>query len=378
MCVAVARPVSSADVYEIPVILTLTGNAAFVGKSEQTALQLLEKSVNESGGIQGRSVHFAIHDSESNAQQALLLTNDILAQKPAVVMGSTLAADCRAMAPLFKDGPTLYCLSPGIHPDPGSYVFASGASSQDFARTEITYFRDKGWKRLALMFATDATGQDAEAGIKADLALPENRDMQVVELQHFNTADLSVAAQLARIKAANPDAMIAWVTGAPLGTILKGLQQVNLDLPFGTSDGNMSYAEMAQFASILPKQLYMGALQWIVHNDRSVSLDPSVVSKQNEFFAAYARAGLRPDNLASLGWDPASVVIDALRKLGPSATPVQIRDYLMPLKTAGVNGLHDFIKQPQRGLGFSEIVVTQWSPSANTWQVVSRPTGTPL
>ena len=378
VCFWVPRSVSSADVFEIPVILTLTGNAAFVGKSEQTALQLLEKSVNETGGIRGRPIHFAIHDSESNAQQALVLTNAILAQKPSVILGSALAADCRAMVPLFRDGPVLYCLSPGIHPDPGGYVFASGASSQDFARAEITYFRSKGWKRLALMFATDATGQDAEAGIQADLALPENRDMQVVEVQHFNTADLSVAAQLARIKAAKPDAMIAWVTGAPLGTILKGLQQVSLDIPFGTSDGNMSYGEMAQFAGILPKQFYMGALQWIVHNSGGVLLDSTVVRKQDEFYAAYMRAGLRPDNLASLAWDPASVVIDALTKLGAAATPVQIRNYLVPLKTAEVNGVHDFRSEPQRGLGYSEIVVTHWSPRANTWQVISKSTGIPL
>ena len=90
------------------------------------------------------------------------------------------------------------------------------------------------------------------------------------------------------------------------------------------------------------------------------------------------RPGYDLTNLASLAWDPASVVIDALRKLGPAATPVQIRNYLVPLKTAGVNGMHDFRNEPQRGLGLSEIVVTHWSSAANTWQVISKPTGIPL
>jgi branched-chain amino acid transport system substrate-binding protein len=375
ICNLMPAPIGAADVYEIPVILTLTGSGAFAGTTEQTALQLAEKTVNASGGIGGRQLHFAIHDSQSSPQIAVQLTNAILAQKPAVFMGSSLTAECRAMLALIKDGPVMYCLSPGIHPDAGTYVFATGASSAFFAQAQINYYRSQGWKRIALIFGTDATGQDAEAGIKGVLALPENREMQVVDVQHFNPTDISVAAQLARIKAANPQVIIGWATGTPLGTIINGLKQANMDVPFGTSDGNMSYAEMEQYANILPRQLYMAASSWVVHNKPGFPMDGAVAKKQTDFYAAYQQAGMRPDNLSSLAWDPAFIIIDALRKLGPNATATQIHDYLANAKVPGVNGIHDYKKEPQRGLDLSALVVTLWSPSANTWQVISKPTG---
>ncbi len=52
------------------------------------------------------------------------------------------------------------------------------------------------------MFSTDASGQDAENGLKSVLALPENKDMQLVATAHFNITDVSVAAQLEDVKAA--------------------------------------------------------------------------------------------------------------------------------------------------------------------------------
>ena len=41
---------------------------------------------------------------------------DSLAQKVPVVLGSTLTASCEAMEPLVKNGPVMYCFSPGIYP----------------------------------------------------------------------------------------------------------------------------------------------------------------------------------------------------------------------------------------------------------------------
>ena len=43
---------------ELDFVLSLTGNAAFLGKGEQQAFEVAEKVVNEAGGIRGRPVKF--------------------------------------------------------------------------------------------------------------------------------------------------------------------------------------------------------------------------------------------------------------------------------------------------------------------------------
>src|SRR6202051_265410 len=94
-----------AHAYDINVILPLTGGASFLGKAEQTALQLAEPLINKAGGVQGQPVHFLFYDDGSNPQTGVQLTNRAIASNPAVLLGSSLVGICSAMAPLMQDGP---------------------------------------------------------------------------------------------------------------------------------------------------------------------------------------------------------------------------------------------------------------------------------
>jgi branched-chain amino acid transport system substrate-binding protein len=364
--------------YDINVILPLTGGASFLGKAEQTALQLAEPLINKAGGVQGQPVHFVFYDDQSNPQTAVQLTNRVAASKPAVLLGSSLVGACSAMAPLMQDGPAMYCFSPGIHPPAASYVFTSSVSTIDLTDALLRYFRLKGWTRIAFMTSADATGQDAEHGLNEAAARPENKDITVVERAHFNITDVSVAAQIEHIKAANPQALVAWSTGTPIATVFKGILQAGLDIPIATTSGNMTYAQMTQYAGFLPKQLYMPTSEWVQHKG-VITLDPAVETAQQRFFDTFAAANVKPDLGATLAWDPMLIVIDSLQHLGPNATAQQVRDYIGALKGfAGINGIYDFPKNPQRGLDVQAAIVTLWSPTAQTWQPVSKPTGIPL
>ena len=378
LTLALQGKMKPAYAYDINVILPLTGGASFLGKSEQKALQLAEPIINKAGGVKGQQVHFEFYDDQSNPQIGVQLSNRVIGAKPAIILGSSLVAVCNAMAPLMQNGPTMYCFSPGIHPPAGSYVFTSSVSTLDLADAMIRYFRLKGWTRMAFMTSADATGQDAEHGLDSVVARPENKDITVVERAHFNITDVSVAAQIEHIKAADPQVLIAWSTGTPIATVFKGIVQAGLDIPIATTNGNMTYAQMTQYASFLPKQLYIAAPEWVQH-DGVITLDPAVEAAQKRFFDALKAAGEKADIAATLAWDPVMIVMDALNHLGADATAQQVRDYIAALKGfAGINGVYDFSKIPQRGLDVQDAVMTLWSPVAQTWQLVSKPTGIPI
>ena len=373
----VATPARAAEPYEINVILPLTGPAAFLGKGEETSLQLAEKAMNATGGIHGQPVKFVIQDDGTSPQTGVQLANTVIAKKPAVLLGSSLVAICRAMGPLMADGPVNYCFSPGVHPEAGSYVFTASVSTLDLAHSLLRYYRLRGWKKLALMFSSDATGQDAENGIKSVLANADFKDVQVVDTEHFNTTDLSVTAQIAHIKASGAQAMVAWTTGSPIATIFRGIQQEGLDIPVATTDGNMTYAQMTQYKDFLPKQLYIPAAQWVVSDPDLLA--PALRKPHEVFYKSFEAAGVKPDIASELAWDAGWIVVDSLRQLGPNATAKQLRDHMTKLRGfAGVNGVYDFTKTPQRGLDVGDSVVTRWSPEKATWEVVSKPAGVPL
>ncbi len=380
LALGAAPAARAADNFEIKAVMPLTGGGSFLGQGEQQSLQLAEKVANAGGGIAGKQIHFVFHDDQSSPQVAVQLTNEIIAKHPSVLLGSSIVGMCSAMGPLVQaSGPVEYCFSPGIHPDKGSYVFTSSVSTLDLAQAAIRYFRMKGWTKVALMFSTDASGQDAERGIKSVLDQPENKAMSIVTTAHFNPQDVNVAAQIEQVKAANPQAFIAWSTGAPIATIFRAMLQAGLDVPTATTDGNMTRAQMKQYEAFLPKQLYFPAAEWVVANDPKFPMEAAVADKQKAFYGAFKDAGVQPDIASELAWDPAIILIDALKKLGPDASAQKIRDHIAGLKTyAGVNGVYDFEKVPQRGLSVDNAVVTRWNTETKNWQVVSKATGVPL
>jgi branched-chain amino acid transport system substrate-binding protein len=365
----------AAEPYPIHVVLPLTGGGAFLGQGEKQSLELAEKSVNASGGLKGRELQFVFHDDQSSPQVGVQLASEAIATKPAVLLGSALVAICRAIVPLVaKNGPAHYCFSPGLHPDAGAYSFTASVSTLDLAVAAVRYFRLKGWTRIATIFSTDATGQDAEDGIKQVLALPENKDMKLVANEHFGISDISVSAQMEKIKAADPQCFIAWSTGSPIATIFRAMVQAGLDVPVATTDGNMTYAQMEQYQAFLPKQLYIPAGEFIA---REGDFPPAVAAAHKEFYRLFDAAGAKPDEPSELAWEPATIVIHALRTLGPEATAPQIRDFIQHLKGfASIDGVYDFEKIPQRGLDVSNAVVTRWD--GKTFAVVSKPAGAPL
>jgi branched-chain amino acid transport system substrate-binding protein len=373
-----ASPAAAADPYKINVITSLTGGASFLGKGEQASLELLKKSVNKTGGINGRDLEFVYFDDQSSPQIAVQLATQIIASKPPVILGPSIVAMCNAAGALMKNGPVMYCLSPGIHPPTGSYVFTSSTSTYDLAKALMRYYRMKGWTDIAIMTSSDASGQDAERGLNEAAALSENKDVRIVARAHFNPTDVSVAAQIENIKAAKPHAFIAWSTGAPIATIFKGIVQAELDVPTGTTDGNMTHAQMKNYAAFLPKQLYIPSALWPAYG-RNLGVDPAVEKAQEAYYAEFKAAGIGPDLPGSIGWNTGSIVVNALRKLGPNVTATQLRDYLENLSGyAGIDGIHDFTKSPQRGLDLNDALVTRWDPAQNNWIPVSKPGGAPI
>ena len=362
--------------FTIDVVLPLTGAGAFAGMAEQRAIQRFE-ATQGGEGIGGRPIHFVFHDDGSNPQTAVQLATQIVAAKPPVLIGSALVGMCNAMAPLMKRGPVMYCTSPGIYPPAGSFVFSSSNATRDLMATQVRFFRLKGWTRVALITSTDASGQDAAKHAHAVFADPENASMQIVSEATFNPTDVSTSAQVQRIKGAAPQAVIAWSTGAAIGTVFRAMADATIDVPVATTDGNMTYAAMQQYADILPRQLYIPSPDW----PRSDKLGevPAVAAAKDAFFAAYDGTGAQPDGPSSFAWDPTLLVVTALRRAGPDATAEQVRAVLAAMTgVAGSQGVYDFTKAPQRGLDDSNVVVTLWDAAAKRWAVVSQPRGAPL
>jgi branched-chain amino acid transport system substrate-binding protein len=375
---AAAPPAArAADPYEINVLVGITGYTAFVGTEQLQALKALESYVNKTGGIRGRPLSFVVADDQSNPKVAVQLAQGLIAKHVPLILGPSGPDACAAITPLVvQSGPVLYCLSPTAQAQPGGYVFLTQFSGESGMAVDVRYLRERGLRKIAFIASTDATGQDAERALNAVLARPENATVQIVTRQHFGPGDLSIAAQMASIKAANPDALIAWSAGTPAGTLFRGLHDSGVDVPTVTSAANLNPLFFKQYGAFAPRDLYFNAVPYY---GGGIVTNPPTKAALATITRELAAAGATPDQIEISSWDPAMVVVDALRKLGTGANAAQLRTYLLNLHGyAGVNGPYDFTRFPQRGLGENSALIVKWDTGRGAAVAVSRFGGEPL
>jgi len=369
-------PARAADPYDIQAILPLTGQAAFIGKGDVNALNAIQALINRQGGIAGRPINFVVQDDQSSPAVAVQLLTRVLTTNVPLVVGSTLGGICNAMAPLVKDGPVELCFSPAFKATPGGFAFSAGVGTPDLMRAGMRFLIGRGYHRVALITSTDATGQDADQNVNSVLALPENKSVTVVDAEHFGINDITVSAQMARIKAANPDVVIAWTTGNPFGTVLHGAADAGLAVPIFTTNGNMSFDQLKQYAPIMPKELLFPGLPSLTPDQL-----PNGPLKRavDTFRDAFAGNPQQPGAGENQVWDLTLIMMNGLKRLGLNATATQLRDYALNLKGyTGIYGPFDFNANPGRGVGIDGVIIQRWDPVKSAFVAVSAPGGAPM
>jgi ABC-type branched-subunit amino acid transport system substrate-binding protein len=93
---------------------------------------------------------------------------------------------------------------------------------------------------------------------------------------------------MAKVKASGADAVIAWTTGPPIGTVLRSVSNLGVTLPIVAGNGNMTFSQMKAYADFFPKELYFPGFAALVPDQL-----PNGVLKQKaaQFTAALRAAG---------------------------------------------------------------------------------------
>jgi ABC-type branched-subunit amino acid transport system substrate-binding protein len=169
------------------------------------------------------------------------------------------------------------------------------------------------------------SGRTGESELNDVLKEPGNQSVSLVADEVFAPTDVGVGAQLAKIKAATPDALMIWTAGPPLGTALTGVRDTGLDsLPIFASSSAMVWSQITGLSSVLPKTLYFVGFGYNSDHGRNAA----ATRKLQAFGSAVTAAGMPIDGVTGLSWDGASIVVDALRALGPDATSEQLRSWV--------------------------------------------------
>lgn len=343
----------------VPVLLPLTGAQAAVGAGTKKSLEGLAEQINKRGLLKNGTIQLNFLDNQSSPSVAVTAASPFLGKAQFLINGSVSNTEIPVNALVQPDskGPVVYNVSPAIYPDPGSFIFAGTAPTDDVASVSAHYAKRQNWTRVAVITSTDPSGQD---GRKAALAAVKKvPGMQVVADEQFGTTDTSVSSQIAHIAAAKPDVIVLWSTGAQIGTVFQGMKTAGLsDVPTIMSYGNINFDLMEKLKDVLPKTLLSQGASYFFTNLKFPAAQKSQID------LLYASMNAKPgqvDASPSYVDDGLLVYINALNHVGLDATSAQIRDYLESLTNwSGIDGIYSFSKEDHRGITGDSYGIVQY------------------
>lgn len=345
---------SGGSPYKIGVLVSQTGAASQLGVGELRGAQLAADHLNAAGGVDGHKVQIVALDDQTQPAQDVQQARQLVSQQVAAIVGPSVVAGCNAVSPLVASrGPVDYCLSPGI--SPSGNVWSASVKTDDLAERLLSYWKDKGITKIGLISTTDASGKD---GARAVNAAAKKAGVDVVSSADYDPTAVSATSQLQQVMSGNPQALVVWSTGTPAGVALKGIQQLGINLPVGTTDGNLSNTFLQRIADYTPQQLLIPATrdfwwQTLPKNDPGYALEQDYHQKYQQKYNE------TPDFGPGVGYDAVLLVGQALKKAG-SSDATKVASALEQVDGfTGVVGTYHMSANDHRGLGLADVSIVQ-------------------
>jgi branched-chain amino acid transport system substrate-binding protein len=200
-----------------------TGPTQTYTQAELAGLKIAAAEINAKGGILGRQINIITDNDQSDPTTAVNLLEQKLSSGTkidAMYPGGTSEVS-QALLPITTQNKilTIDATSDPTLNDPAKYPYHFG-DSESVAQTIppfVQMAQAKGWKKVAIIYGNDTTGQAVNSGYTAALKAV---GIDVVSEAYSDTA-LSMTPQLEALKAANPDALLISSYGTPSIYVLK-------------------------------------------------------------------------------------------------------------------------------------------------------------
>lgn len=240
---------SAGDSYDILAVVSVSGAIADLGKASQNALKAAVDVINEDGGVLGREVRVEYVDDGGNPSEAVALVQAALASDSFdMVWPGTTSAHALAVLPITQAA-GIITVGTGVSTalnDPSAYPlgFMTSAPAPASVASIIETLGEDGLSKVALIAPDSALGNDKIAAFEAQASkagisvTAEKVDPKVVD----------PSAELARLQATNPEALVVMGALGPSGAaLLNGIYKVGWDTPVyaddSTSDNNYAGIE---------------------------------------------------------------------------------------------------------------------------------------
>jgi branched-chain amino acid transport system substrate-binding protein len=359
-----ATPASAAEEpYKIGAIFSITGPGSSLGIPERDTAVMIETDVNARGGIKGpdgklHPVKLVIYDDGSDETKAVLAAKKLIDEdRVTAIVGTTLSGTSLAITDAVQKAqiPMVSCAAAIKIVEPVAerrWIFKTPQSDHLIVAVLTDYLKAKGLTRIGWLNVDYAFGQ--LGWIEFEKAARE-LGLTVAANEKFGQKDVDMTAQLTRVKAANPQAVVIWSIPPSASIATKNYADLGLRAPLFQSHGigNMKFIELAGPGAngvTFPAGKLLVAEQ-LADNDAQKSV---LLTYARDF---EARFGPR-NTFGGHAWDAVQLAVRAMAKAGPDRA--KVRDAIETTRNfVGITGIFDFSPSDHNGLDRRAVTMIQ-------------------
>lgn len=297
--------VQAADI-KIGIAEALTGGAAQYGVAIRNGFALAADEINANGGINGNKIQLVIEDEQGKKEEAINVFKKLIFQdKVLMIFGPTLSNSMFAAGPVANAAKTVVFgtsnTANGIT-DIGPYVFRNSVMESDVLPVTVARAtKHYSLKKVAVIYGND----DAftKSGYDVFKKVLEEQKLPVTTTETYVKGDVDFKAQLTKIKASNPDAVICSCLAEEAANIMVQARGLGIKVPFIGGNGFNS-PKLFEISKLAGEGTFVGS-PW-------ANTNPAPANKT--FVAAYMKKyNAEPNQFAAQGYDALNIAAAALK-----------------------------------------------------------------
>jgi len=360
-CLAFVSAAAAAEELKIGVLVPLTGPVAEGGTRMAKAIELATKEINESGGVLGRQIKLIVWDTESKVEKGVSGAKKlILKDRVWGLIGCYRSGVALAVQDESAKHKKIFMVTDAASNqitarvkedyDKYKYTFRSGAAIDQFAESLIP-FLTKVTNSKTYFYVSETTMWTQELGKVVDNYAKQNNIKNLGSVQ-CDPAATEFTSEIAKVKEANPDAVICTLAGAAAIPFAKQYHDLKVGKPIIYALG------MITFKNVILEMGEKADYQCSLAFCWDVPITPKTLPFYKNFTAAYGRPGGYEDIRS---YDGMYLLAEGIKKAGTLDTEKVIKA-LEGIKLTGAAGnyIFDESHQCKLGVGLLEGVIVEW------------------
>lgn len=334
-------------------ICPLSGPAATLGIQMHRVTLMWAKELNAHGGIHGRKIKLISCDDGANPVKAARCTRDLIAKGIVALIMHSLTVSVHAAQPqVMANGPIMIVTSPNYVPPPNSYIFQPGPSDLQFTKATAAYLKASGVNTLAMVAATDASGEVSTRDAKKVMAAEHIH----LKLARIDLRATDASNQLAAVAGKHIKIILSSYAGARAAIVVKSYHNLGLKQPLIVSAASLSNPFIHLIRHTLPRRLLGPSVRALVP---SLVRDKGSRQRAFAFAKAYRAMYHQPIDfmniLAKLNVDTVTAMLEHVKN------PADVNADKRYLESATIPSIQRirFTKMRHHGLKDSDVIMVQ-------------------